>query len=226
MEIRAGDQVRCRSLAYLRQQVAETGKLVLPPGTIKAKIAIAENIGPVDLVDSITGEKYFIPEIEDKTHQDFIQEARDTALNSPCWAGKVGAVVVNDEGQIEHRNFNKPIIPGQECENLELPVGEARALLQKGEMLNFCQAVHDVGGLVDEAAREGFSVGYKNWYLSLEPCDFCANSLINTRAKNVYFTTGVADRKRYYNSEGLLRLAKSGIPTYYVRMEDRNGQKD
>jgi deoxycytidylate deaminase len=220
MKVEAADIVKCRSLAWLRQQINETGRLVLPPNTIKAKIAIAEAMGPIVLADSFSTEKYFIPEVEDPYHQRLTGEAQKEAEKSKCWAGRVGCVVATDEGEIIDRNFNRPVVPGQECDTLPVDINLIRKMVLEGEMLNFCQTDHDVGGVVGDAGRVGRALGNLNWYLSLEPCEWCAGNLIRVGAKNVYFTTGVIDRERYYSREGLLRLVKAGVPTFYVRMPE------
>jgi len=88
---------------------------------------------------------------------------------------------------------------------------------ESGERLDFCQTIHDVEGVVAEAARDGRKISGLDWYLSFEPCDHCANALVKVEASQVYFTRHSL-RGRYYSTTGTERVIDAGIPLYFVKM--------
>lgn len=148
----------------------------------------------------------------------YIEMARQEALKSTCWADQVGAVVVDQSDsspKIVAVGHNGPVVPGRFCAVLQSSPQEIRSLLESGERLNFCQAIHDVASIVARAAAGGLALKHKTWYLSLEPCDNCANLLVATEPQAVYFSHG-SDRQTYYDSIGLQRLLQAQIPTYFV----------
>lgn len=155
---------------------------------------------------------------EDPIAKHYMELARIEASKSTCWADQVGAVVV-DQSEEEHKiiatGHNGPVLVGRFCSVLESLPNEIRSLLEPGERLSFCQSIHDVAGIVARAAADGVALRRKNWYLSLEPCDNCANLLVVTKPEAVYFSQG-SSRKNYYDSVGLQRLLQAQIPTFYV----------
>jgi len=214
-------EIKCAHLDNLRQQVATQGVVLLDknhPPTL-AKRAIANALGPVKLVE-MTAQKetgLVVPSVNKEAHQVFIREAQEEAKKSPCWVDGVGTIVVDDKGEIVTRGHNHPVVEGRSCKDLAIDVASVRGLLEPGERLSFCQAIHDVTSIIAKAARDGVRLSGLNWYLSLEPCDNCANSLVMVEPKAVYFSLGVG-RERYYNSVGLERLQAAKIPTFFVEI--------
>lgn len=214
-------EIKCVNLDLMRDQLAREGVIKLdrtnPP--TQAKLAIARALGPVKLVDAseIETPKFEVPETDDSAHQQFIQIAREEAEKSTCWMNGSGALAVDDEGNVIARGHNHPVLSGKFCHDLPITFNEVRKLLKPGERLDFCQNIHDVVGTIAEAARDGRRIGGLRWYLSLEPCDNCANALVTVAPTAVYFSLGL-DRARYYNSVGLQRLMMAEVPTYFVKM--------
>lgn len=211
------ERIECARLDRLRRRIEHEGTLHLSSSISEAKLAIARSLGKVEVcsVEPLSGlgiQAVALPE-----HWEFMRQARQEAQKSDCWMGKVGTVVVDTEGQIVAQGHNHPVIPGKFCRDLGIDIEEVRKLLKPGERLDFCQNIHDVEGIVAEAARGSGGLRSKTWYLSLEPCDRCANHLVMVEPKAVYFSLGLG-RERYYNSVGLERLVVAGVPTYFVCM--------
>jgi|SRR3989344_16313 len=222
-------EIRCADLDRLKGELAETGRITINSKLLPsaAKLYIARALGPVDTISEMVlpDNPLEIPTINDELYQNLIREARIEAENSPCWVTKVGCLILEGD-QIIDRSHNRPVLKGSFCQGLEeqVKIEYVSALLEKGESLNFCQTIHDVEGAVARAARDGRSIGQKTWVLSLEPCDRCANALVVTEPKAVYFSLGIG-RQRYYNSVGLERLVQAGIQTYFVEMPEENAEK-
>lgn len=221
-------EIKCANLDNLRQQIAEQGAVLLDknnPPTL-AKRVIANALGPVKLVEVTRREKsgLIVPSVNTEAHQVFMREAQEEAKKSPCWVDGVGTIVVDNQGKIVARGHNHPVIGGRSCKDLAIDVVSVRDLLEPGERLNFCQAIHDVTSIIAEAARDGRRLSGLDWYLSLEPCDNCANSLVMVEPRAVYFSLGVG-RERYYNSVGLERLLAANIPTFFVEMSDNQNEQ-
>lgn len=216
-------EINCARLGFLQQQSIDEGVIRVGKDDpiSPAKMAILKSLGPVEFVNEplLVGQILDILDVDDHIHQHFIDEARKEAKKSTCWMGGVGCVVVNDDGEIVTRGHNHAVLLGEFCQHLEIDIKKARTLLKTDERLDFCQAIHDVTGVIAKAAREGIKLGGCKWYLSLEPCDNCANSLVEVGAKEVYFSVGIG-RERYYNSVGLARLVAAQIPTFFVMMKN------
>lgn len=216
-------EIRCANLDFFRQQLKNDGVIRLSSGVTypEAKLAILKSLGPVEFADLVEQPNQ-LPNILTTVNpidRTLIYAARREAEKSPCWMGKVGCVVVNERAEIVTRGYNHPVTLGRNCEGLSVNSKDIMTLLKPGERLDFCQAIHDVEGVVAAAARDGLRLGGMNWYLSLEPCDRCANLLVETRPRGVYFSLG-AGRERYYNSVGVERLVTAAVPTYFVEMMD------
>lgn len=202
----------CANLDYLRRNPDE-----VPTDLSLAKQRIYLDlleIQPLDHINSRTELQY----TSDLTHQGFIESARQEAMQSTCWADQVGTVVV-DQDKIIARGHNGPVVPGIFCQVLTRDPNEVRELLAPGEALYFCQGIHDVAVIIGRSASFGPTLISKKWYLSLEPCDNCANLLVVTRPEAVYFAEGER-RRSYYNSRGVERLLMARIPTFYVTLDD------
>ncbi len=212
-------EVKCVNLDLLRAEQETRGSISIDPKTSRAKLFIASKIGTVEIrYDEEVGRKIEIPITEDPLHQRFMREALNTQDQSPCWYTKSGCVAVRNE-EIIARGFSHPVLKGQFCQDLAIQPKEVLDLLDKesGERLDFCQTIHDVEGVVAEAARDGRKISGLDWYLSFEPCDHCANALVKVEASQVYFTRHSL-RGRYYSTTGTERVIDAGIPLYFVKM--------
>lgn len=215
-------EIKCANLDLMRRQVAQKGFLEVNADVSSAKLAIAQSLGPVQFVGSVKfPEQLNIPTTDLLSDQELIKQAREEAIKSTCWIGKVGCVVFTPKGGelVKISGHNHSVTPGKCCHDLEIDISEVQKLLIPGERLDFCQAIHDVADVVAKAASLGVSIKGGIWGLSLEPCDNCANLLVATEAKQVYFSLGVG-RQRYYNSAGLQRLLTNNIPVFQVRMTE------
>lgn len=214
--------IKCANLDNLRDQLRRYGAITLDGTNLPsdAKLAIANHLGSIELTDTPLVEvPLVLPETGDFVHQRFIAEARIEAAKSICWVSKCGAIVVDECENIVMRDHNQPVIPGRHCEGLNIDIKTVMAMLKQGERLDFCQTRHDVESIIAQAACYGSAIGGKRWYLSLEPCDRCANGLVGVKPEAVYFSTGVG-REMYYNSDGLRRLVAAGVPTFFVKMPE------
>ena len=214
------EAITCANLEALRRELDDKGYIHIsrnnPPTA--AKLAIVRSLGSVGFVDLPQDDILTkIPVVEDSIHCKFIVEALKEAELADCWVNKVGAVVAGDNYQEIARGHNYRVLEGSFCQDLDVDIAEVRGLILPGEKLDFCQAIHDVEGIVAKAARDGISIGGNVWYLSLEPCDRCANLLVAVEPKAVYFSYGLVS-DRYVNSVGLERLMAAQIPTFFVRM--------
>lgn len=215
-------EIKCENLDRIRKQLEEIGVIQINKNNslTEAKLAIVQSLGRVEFVDGDETKTWLdIQETSDPKHQKFIREAREEANKSICWVTKVGCVVVNKDDQIITRDYNKPVLPGKHCDGLDINIDQIMSFLKPGERLDFCQTRHDVESAITQAAYDGFPLGHQRWYLSLEPCDRCANDLVGVKPEGVYFTAGVG-RKKYYNSVGLERLLAAEVPVFFVRMPD------
>lgn len=212
-------EIRCNNLSNLFQESETRGFITLdskkPPN--EAQLAIIASLGKVQYSEESDVKSLEVPVSNEAEDQYFIRQARAEAEKSPCWAGRVGSIVVDQEGKIVARGFNHPQVTENFCSQLNLDPNEVRNLLKVGEKLDFCQAIHDVADVITSAANRGFSIRKMRWYLSLEPCPECATLLIGVEPETVYFSVGIG-RTRYYNSHGLERLAAASIPLKHVEI--------
>ncbi len=217
-------EVSCSHLDLLRSQFLNDGHITLNPNRqiTRARKAILDAIAPGGLVrlkypDS--EDVLEIPTVDHPFHQRMIHLVREKGEESSCWWRKVGCAITDTVGNILDLTHNDPVGEGNFCKGLEIKNQEVIKLLTAGERLEFCHARHAEATMVSKAARAGVSIAQKNWYLSLEPCDHCANLIVGVDPVAVYIDFDLGTKK-YYHSLGIEILLSAKIPTYLVRMPE------
>lgn len=139
--------------------------------------------------------------------QTFLKVAEAFALRSTCTRGHVGAVIVKDNHIIScGYNGAPPGLP--QCDEVgcdELVVGEPPEMIHLG-----CQrAIHAEANAIAWAARYSGGLLGASLYSTHEPCAKCADLIISSGIKTVYFVAP-------YRRGATERLQQAGIRTIWA----------
>ncbi len=142
-----------------------------------------------------------------KTGEDFgrlldslIGETKKTAELSSDWWRQVGAIVFEEQKQLNTQNSqnNQPkIISIAHNHHLPSPYtpyidSDPRNSFHKGENIDLSTAIHAEAALIADSAKKGISLQGKNMYVSTFPCPVCAKLIATSGINRLYFSDGYA----------------------------------
>lgn len=135
-----------------------------------------------------------------KIDREFIKKSEQTALLSPDWWRRIGAIAVkNNKVLISTYNARQP-----SSFNLD-SFGDPRSNFDAGQNFELVTSIHAESWLVGEAAKKGIKLDGASVYVSTFPCPVCAKLLTKAGIKKVYYSKGYSllDAKSVLESAGV-----------------------
>lgn len=136
----------------------------------------------------------------DKTHQKFMQIARDIGEKSADWWRQVGvAITKNGKLLFAGKNSHGP------HEQQHYFNGDPRGNFHKGKHIEISTSQHAEAGLIARAAKEGVSLNGAEMYVTTFPCPVCAKLVAASGIKNLYYAEGysLVDGEQILKSHGI-----------------------
>ncbi len=131
-----------------------------------------------------------------KFDRDMIALAKTASDASSDWWRHVGAVIVKD-GKIISKSFNHHT-PSEYTPYIE---GDARDFIKAGLMPTLTTAIHAEQSAIATSAKNGQNINGADIYVNVFPCPVCANLIIESGIKRVFYNNGSA----YLNVEKTLK---------------------
>jgi len=131
--------------------------------------------------------------------------AEMSAKSSDFWR-QVGAAIVRD-GQIILVTYNRHVPSAQ----TPYAYGDPRGNFKKGIHIELSTAIHAESALIAEAAKQGFSLGGADIYVTTFPCPVCAKLITYSGIKRVFFREG------YSLTDGESILKENGVEIILVQ---------
>lgn len=123
-------------------------------------------------------------------HEYFIEVAKLTSKRSICPRKQVGAVLVKD-GRIIATGYNG-VLPNEKHELAQNPDGSSATIHAEANIIAFC-------------ARNGISTEGTILYVTLSPCDKCAELIVQSGIESVYYI------EEYRDTTGINTLIDNGV---------------
>ncbi len=160
----------------------------------------ATNLPEADRVIPITA-------MESSLLRERLEEVAKVAQKSSDFWRQVGAMVI-PSGKDPIFAFNKHL-PNEYVPYID---GDPRQNFKPGEYNDIYTSLHAEKGIISHAARHGISLEGSELYVTTFPCSDCANQIVETGIKRIYFTGG------YSNLNGVKTLREHGVELVYVEL--------
>lgn len=121
----------------------------------------------------------------------FIEICRLVATRSTCLRRKVGAVVVIDN-RIVATGYNGAPTGLAHC--LDAGCMREKLGIPSGQRHELCRGLHAEQNAIIQAAVYGVSISGSTFYLTNQPCVYCAKMLANARVKRVVYDGDYPDK--------------------------------
>jgi dCMP deaminase len=148
-----------------------------------------------------------IVDMESETIRKRLSEVKRVAEKSSDFWRQVGAMAMPvKENPIF--SFNKHM-PNEYVPYID---GDPRQSFKPGEYNDIYTSLHAEKGVISHAARKGISLEGADLYVTTFPCSDCANQIVETGIKRIFFTGG------YSNLNGVKTLREHGVELIYVEL--------
>jgi dCMP deaminase len=125
---------------------------------------------------------------------------------SSDWWRQIGAILVIDK-EVILESFNQHT-PSESAPYLD---GDPRDFIKAGERTDLATAKHAERGIIYEAAKRGIKLEGSSIYLTVFPCNICAEAIAYSGIKRCYFSSGWAN----LNGEEVLKA--NGVEIILVK---------
>lgn len=145
-------------------------------------------------------------DLEGEVFRSRFYDLEKVAKKSSDFWRQVGAMVWGDTFFLTAYNKHMP--------NEYVPYidGDPRQSFKPGEFNEIYTSLHAEKWVISQAARKGFSLEGMDLFVTVFPCNDCANQIVETGIKRIYFTGG------YSNLNGVKTLREHGIELVYVEL--------
>ncbi len=199
----------------------------------------------IEKIDLIEGNMQFVP----KPDEAYMAMAYAVSLRSSCLKRKVGAVIVDDFGNVFSSGYNEAPLAESSCQviysgcyrdilrkefkeslNCSGCDSEAQKLIydnfkERFKNLDYCRALHAEENAILNVARTGASnvLNISKLYTTTYPCNLCANKIVQVGIKAiVYFEPyPMKDAKEIFREHKIVQIPFEGV-TYngYFKLKE------
>jgi len=186
-------------------------------------------------IELIQGDRKFVP----KEQEALMAIAYATSIRSSCLQRKVGAVIVDDKGNVFSSGYNEVPTDQRPCkaeynqcyrkflksefsktmneiiQNDKIEERVNRAFQEKFKILDYCRALHAEENAIINLARFGSADVIKGatLYTTTYPCNLCANKIVQIGISNIVYMEPypMEEAKKVLTSNNVKQVPFEGI---------------